>query len=144
MRPLNFKILFLLILLSVGKRLVSQSLVLNGYMKDNSGKNIKCDYELRSSCDLLASGHGSKLKLNLESQGVYTLTISGPGYQSKTIQISTFTNSDRCYNFYFHIGLESSNTASEAFVRAGDIFYNSDRSGYDYRSYLSKQSEGKP
>ncbi|MBL7930299.1 MAG: hypothetical protein JNL60_00270, partial [Bacteroidia bacterium] len=130
------------IFLCLGKRLVSQSLILEGYMKDSGNKNIRAYYELRTACQLVAMGQGSKVRLKLKRREVYTLTFSKPGYQSKTIFISTYANNFYWYSFSFDVHLEPAdqNRNVEPLITAGDIFYNRNLSNYDYKVYLKRRA----
>lgn len=138
MKTTGLKLLTILLLLTLAKPWAAQVLVLKGYIKTAEAQNTNGYYELRNACNLLAMGHGSGVKLKLQPNQVYTLKFSKPGFQSKTIVISTFANNNYWYRFSFHVVLNriTPENMTEPLVTAGSIFYDEKTGDYNYQLYL--------
>jgi hypothetical protein len=129
----------------------AQVLVLKGHVKNSGDEAIKGYYELRNSCKQLAIGHSSKLKLKLELNEIYTLIFSKPGYQSKSIVISTFADTSWWHVFKFDVTLKRLNVMADMDpeIVAGSVFYDPSISDYNYFVYTdtrkdSEKDSGKP
>jgi hypothetical protein len=140
MNSIKQKLVLGLLGLLIVTKINSQSLHLNGRIQDTSKSKITAHYVLMCDGKEVISRNGSKLKLKLEPNKVYKLTFSKPGYVSKSISLSTFSQKQSGkFTFNFNVTLKevpSENLYAQKDVKnVADVFYDSNVKGFNYKMH---------
>ena len=108
----NF-IILVLIILSIN-RLSAQQMLVKGEFVSVVDRPLLSRYVIKTNGTTVASGRSKKIKVKLDINKNYTLTVIKPGYKSKTVHFSTFSveNFDLNISFLVLMQKESMNMES--------------------------------
>lgn len=100
MKTKTFLTLTLLIIISA-TRVFSQTLKIQGQIKNGNGKKLQATYILRCNGQTISTGDANKISMQLDLNKNYTLVITKQGYFPKFYYFDTNTNAGQDYFFGF-------------------------------------------
>ena len=118
----------------------AQRLTIKGEFVNSDDYALNAHYVIKAGDKHVACGDADKIKLKLELNKSYSLTVSKPGYKSKTVHFSTYTNYEKKFCFSFLVlmieepKLDPKQNETSDFV-AGDVFFDSNVSDFNYTVY---------
>jgi hypothetical protein len=114
----------------------AQRLSIKGAFVNSDDDALTAHYVIKSGDKHIACGDANKIKLKLELNKNYSLTVSKPGYKSKTVHFSTYTLYEKKFSFSFLVLmfeepiLDPKQNENDAFV-AGDVFFDGNVSDFN-------------
>lgn len=131
MKTLNYRIIAMVLLLGVASVVKSQSLFIKGAFYNKKHKNITASYELKCNQAQVSSGRRKKIKLRLQPNKEYTLTVSKKGYETKTIHFTTYAKNSRNFWLNFEMRLKPLEKNQEITVKeAGLVYFDEQKQKY--------------
>lgn len=114
----------------------TQALIAKAHVVDANNRPLSACYTLSNPYELMQVGNCTDLKLKLGYNESYTLTISKPGYTTKTIVISTFVEANTKHKVTFDMKLHrrSPIDVPGTIQLAGNIYYDRKIEEYNFKN----------
>ena len=90
MKTIQKKFIILLLFVLSLNRLSAQQMLVKGAFVNNTERTLFSRYVIKTDGITISSGRAKKIKVKLDINKNYTLTVIKPGYKSKTVHFSTF------------------------------------------------------
>jgi hypothetical protein len=105
----NFKIISVLIASLISINCNSQSLKIEGLVRDHKNDKIFANYILYCNNKIINEGEAKKINISLSLNNDYKLIVFKDGYETKSIAFSTYTKHVDDFCFLFDVYLTSVN-----------------------------------
>ena len=114
MKTIQHKFIILVLIILSINRLSAQQMLVKGEFVSVVDRPLLSRYVIKTNGTTVASGRSKKIKVKLDINKNYTLTVIKPGYKSKTVHFSTFSveNFDLNISFLVLMQKESMNMES--------------------------------